>query len=73
MANQPTEPSEAGIAGGAELGGSGPLPSSLPLSPDAAKTDHVRVIIGIRAACKEREGATLRFDSSRVQFHTDRA
>ena len=23
------------------------------LSPDAAKTDHVRVIIGIRAACKE--------------------
>ena len=45
------------------------------LSPDAAKTDHVRVIIGIRAACKEREGGertTPRFDSSQVQFHTDR-
>ena len=35
------------------------------LSPDAAKTDHVRVIIGIRAACKVREGgSTLGLNST---------
>ena len=35
------------------------------LSPDAAKTDHVRVIIGIRAACKVRRGrSTLGFNST---------
>ena len=48
------------LSQGRRAGGEGgPLPSrlSLSLSPsaDAAKTDHVRVIIGIRAACKEME------------------
>ena len=45
------------LSQGRRAGGEGgPLPSRLPPpSADAAKTDHVRVIIGIRAACKEME------------------